>query len=242
MGKIDDLLANKQNDQIADITGAEALEHMVGEGKKYATAEDLAKAALNGQVHISKIEQENATLRDTSTSAKGIDDILAALKGQQQPPTDGNQLPADQQKPAGSDEPTVAEQIAAAFAKRDQGQVDQKEDANLNETVELLAKQYGDKATAVYAQVGHDLGIDMEALAKKSPQAVMKLVNDARPASNTNGLPQSSQTYTQEPLAGGVMTKTVIDKMFKEGKLDRNQKIVLENEMFTKLGRDKFYS
>lgn len=243
MGKIDELLANKQNDQIADVTGAEALEHMVGEGKKYATAEDLAKAALNGQVHISKIEQENADLRNSSDKAKGIDDILAALKGQQSPtsPTE-QQPPADQQPPAASDEPSVADQIKAAFAQRDQGQVDVQEDNNLNETVELLAKMYGDKANAVYTQVGQDLGIDMEALAKKSPQAVMKLVSDARPASNTNGLPQSSQQYSQEPQAGGVMTNTVIAKMFKEGKIDRNQKIVLENEMFTKLGHDKFYS
>ena len=243
MGKIDELLANKQNDQIADVTGAEALEHMVGEGKKYATAEDLAKAALNGQVHISKIEQENLDLRNSSDKAKGIDDILAALKGQQhQEEHDGNHHHDDNHEHDGSNELSVADQITAAFAQRDQGQVDKQEDKNLNETVELLAKMYGDKATAVYTQVGQDLGIDMEALAKKSPQAVMKLVTDARPASNTNGLPQSSQTYTQEPLAGGVMTKAVIDKMFKEGKLDRNAKITLENEMFTKLGHDKFYS
>lgn len=243
MGKIDELLANKQNDQIAEVSGEDALKHMVGEGAKYATVEDLAKAALNGQVHISKIEQENATLRDSTDKAKGIDDILAALKGtQHKDEDDGNHQSADQQNKGGSEEVSIADQIAAAFAKRDQGQVDVQEDKNLNETVELLAKQYGDKANEVYAKVGHDLGIDMEALAKKSPQAVMKLVNDARPASTTNGLPQSSQQYTQEPIAGGVMTKAVIAKMFADKKIDRNQKITLENEMFTKLGRDKFYS
>lgn len=243
MGKIDDLLANKQNDQIADVTGEEALKHMVGEGAKYATIEDLAKAALNGQVHISKIEQENASLRDTSDKAKGIDDILAALKGQQHKESDdGNHHDDDNHQKGGSEELSVADQISAAFAKRDQGQVDQKEEQNLTKTVDLLADMYGDKANEVYAKVGHDLGIDMEALAKKSPQAVMKLVADARPASSTNGLPSSSQTYTQEPINGGVMTKEVIAKMFKEGKIDRNAKINLENEMFTKLGHDKFYS
>lgn len=241
--KIDELLANKQNDQIADVTGEDALKHMVGEGAKYATVEDLAKAALNGQMHISKIEQENATLRDSTEKAKGVDDILAALKGQQEPaPTDGNHQPADQQKPGGSDEVSIADQIAAAFATRDQGQVDQKEDANLIETVDLLATTYGDKANEVYTQVGKDLGIDMEALAKKSPQAVMKLVADARPASNTSGLPQSTHNNTQQPIAGGVMTKSVIAQQFKDGKLDRYQKIALENEMLTTLGADKFYN
>ena len=244
MGKIDDLLANKQNDQIADVTGEDALKHMVGEGAKYATVEDLAKAALNGQVHISKIEQENADLRDSTDKAKGIDDILAALKGSQhKDEDDGNHPPADQQKPGGSDEVSIADQITAAFAKRDQGQVDKKEDANLVETVDLLAKAYGDKANEVYAQVGKDLGIDMEALAKKSPQAVMKLVADARPASNTSGLPQSTQHLNDDvTFTGGVMTKDAIAIQFKAGKLDRYQKIALENEMLTKLGADKFYS
>lgn len=244
MGKIDDLLANKQNDQIADVTGEDALKHMVGEGAKYATVEDLAKAALNGQVHISKIEQENANLRDSTDKAKGIDDILAALKGSQhKDEDDGNHLTADQQKPGGSDEVSIADQITAAFAKRDQGQVDKKEDANLVEVVDLLAKAYGDKANEVYAQVGKDLGIDMEALAKKSPQAVMKLVADARPASNTSGLPQSTQHLNDDvTFTGGVMTKDAIAIQFKAGKLDRYQKIALENEMLTKLGADKFYS
>lgn len=243
MGKIDDLLADKQKDQIADVTGEEALKHMVGEGAKYATVEDLAKAALNGQVHISKIEQENASLRDTSDKAKGIDDILAALKGQQhKDDDDGNHQHDDNHDKGDSNELSVEDQITAAFAKRDQGDVVKKEDGNLNETVDLLAKAYGDKANEVLTKVGQTLGIDMEALAKKSPQAVMKLVADARPASNTNDLPPSTQYGNLQQITGGVMTKSAIAKQFKEGKLDRYQKISLENEMLTQLGAEKFYS
>lgn len=243
MGKIDDMLANKQNDQIAEVTGEDALKHMVGDGAKYATVEDLAKAALNGQVHISKIEQENATLRDSTDKAKGIDDILAALKGtQHQQATDDTHPPADQQKPGGSDEVSVADQIKAALEQRDANTVNKAEDANVVKVIDDLAKIYGDKALDVYQQVGKEMGLDLEALAKKSPAAVMKLVADARPASNTSGLPQSTQTFTQEPISGGVMTKSAIEKQFKEGKLDRYAKIALENEMLTQLGSDKFYS
>lgn len=243
MGKIDDMLANKQNDQIAEVTGEDALKHMVGDGAKYATVEDLAKAALNGQVHISKIEQENATLRDSTDKAKGIDDILAALKGtQQQQTTDDTHPPADQQKPGGSDEVSVADQIKAALEQRDANTVNKAEDANVVKVIDDLAKIYGDKALDVYQAVGKEMGLDLEALAKKSPAAVMKLVADARPASNTSGLPQSTQTFTQDPIAGGVMTKSAIEKQFKEGKLDRYAKIALENEMLTQLGSDKFYS
>jgi len=243
MGKIDDMLANKQNDQIADVTGEDALKHMVGEGAKYATVEDLAKAALNGQVHISKIEQENATLRDSTDKAKGIDDILAALKGtQHKDEDDGNHQHADQHDKDGSNEVSVADQIKAALEQRDANTVNKAEDANVVMVIDDLSKIYGDKALDVYQAVGKEMGLDLEALAKKSPAAVMKLVADARPASNTSGLPQSTQTFTQEPISGGVMNQSAIAKQFKEGKLDRYQKIALENEMLTTLGADKFFT
>jgi hypothetical protein len=242
MGKIDDILAGKQDQQISEVTGEDALKHLVGDGAKYATVEEMAKGMLNGQLHISQIEKENAGFRDTSTQAKGIDDILAALKGQQQPPTDGNQLPADQQKPAGSDEPTVAEQITAALATRDANTVTQAEDANVVKVIDDLAKIYGDKALDVYQAVGKEMGLDLESLAKKSPAAVMKLVADARPAANNNsGLPQSSHNTDLTQVQGGVMNQTAINKQFAEGKLSRYEKIALENEMLTKLGGTEYF-
>jgi hypothetical protein len=39
------------------------LESLVGEGKKYATAEDLAKSRIAADEHIARIEQENAEYR-----------------------------------------------------------------------------------------------------------------------------------------------------------------------------------
>lgn len=241
MSKIEDLLGGKTDDALAEVTGEDALKHLVGEGQKYATVEDLAKAALNGQLHISKLEKENATFRDTDTQAKGIEEILAALKGKQSSDEDDNHHSEDHQEKDDSDTVSVADQIAAALGKRDEGYAKVKEDDNLNKTVDELAKAYGDNALTVFKEVGKSLGIDMEALAKKSPAAVMKLVSDARPAEQTNGLPPSSQTYTQQQAAGSVMTKDAIGKLFKEGKLSRDQKITLENEMLTKLGADKFY-
>lgn len=240
MGKIDDILAGNKDSAMNEISGDDALKHLVGEGAKYATVEDMAKGMLNGQVHISQIEKENATFRDTSTQAKGIDDILAALKTQQ-PPTDGNQPPADQQKPAGSDGPSVSEQITAALEQRDANTAAQAEDANVVKVIDDLGKLYGDKALDVYQAVGKEMGLDLEALAKKSPAAVMKLVADARPASNNNqGLPPSSHNNDVPQVQGDVMNHAAIKKLFEEGKLSRNEKITLENEMLTKLGSEFF--
>lgn len=241
MGKIDDLLSGKQNDALADITGEDALKHLVGEGQKYATKEDMAKAMLAGQMHITKLEKENATFRDTDTQTKGIDEILAALNGKQTKTDDDDHQHQDHDDKGGSDTPSVADQIAEAFTKRDAGYTKEKEDKNLNDTVDQLSKAYGDKALSVFNKVGDTLGIDMEALAKKSPAAVMKLVSEARPATQTSDLPPSSQMYTQQQTAGGVMNKEAIGKLYKEGKLSRDKKIALENQMLTELGSAKFY-
>jgi len=240
MGDISKLFTDGK-DNLDSISGEDALAHLVGDGNKYATPADLAKAMLHGQVHISKIEQENSSLRDSSNQAKGIDDILAALKGQQQQQDDGNHHHDDNHNKDGSDKVSVADQITAAFAKRDQGMVDATEDTNLQSTVDQLQKQYGDKALDVFEKVGKDLGIDLENLARKSPAAVMKLVTEARPATEANnGLPNGLQTNVT-PHATGLMDKAAIDKLFKEGKIKRHEKIDMENKAFTALGADTFY-
>lgn len=240
MGKIDDILAGNADQAMNDISGEDAMKHLVGEGAKYATVEDMAKAMLNGQVHISQIEKENATFRDTSTQAKGIDDILAALKGTKDS-DDGNHHDDDNHHKGGSDELSVAEQIKAALEQRDANTAAQAEDANVVKVIDDLGKLYGDKALDVYQAVGKEMGLDLEALAKKSPAAVMKLVADARPASNNNsGLPQSSHNNGVAQVQGGVMNQSAIKKQFDEGKLSRNEKITLENEMLTKLGSEFF--
>ncbi len=240
MGKIDDILAGKQDEQISEVTGEDALKHLVGEGAKYATVEEMAKGMLNGQLHISQIEKENATYRDTSTQTKGIDDILAALKGTKDL-DDGTHQDEDTHHNGDSDELSVTEQITAAFAQRDAKTVGQAEDANLIKVTDELSKLYGSNALDVFHKVGNDLGLDLESLAKKSPAAVMKLVADARPASNNNlGLQQSTHFTDVTQVQGGVMNQTAIAKLYKEGKLDRYEKISLENKMLTQLGGEFF--
>ncbi len=241
MGKIDDILAGKQDQQISEVTGEDALKHLVGEGAKYATVEEMAKGMLNGQLHISQIEKENAGFRDSDTKTKGIDDILAALKGTKDL-DDGNHHDDDTHHKGGSDELSVAEQITAALAQRDANTAGKAEDANVTKVIDDLGKLYGDKALDVYQEVGKEMGLDLEALAKKSPAAVMKLVADARPASNNNqGLPQSSHNTDLTQVQGGVMNQTAINKQFAEGKLSRYEKIALENEMLTKLGGTEYF-
>lgn len=238
MGAIDDILAGQQKDKLANVTGEDALKHLVGDDAKYKTVEDMAKAALAGQLHINDLEVENKTFRETQDKAKGIEDILAALKGQTPPvePLAGLPPVADQQPPEAPKDTSVADQIAAAFKSRDDVTAAGKAEANQKDVAAQVAKLYGDNAGKVFDDVAAKLGIDLNELAKQSPLAVLKLVADARPASNTSEF--DSTINPGVPV--DTSTRESIAAQYKAGTIDRYQKIALENAALTRLG-DKYF-
>ena len=229
-------------DDLSELTGEEALASLVGEGKKYATTEEMAKGMAYGQQHITKIEQENSELRDSATKAKGVDDILEAMKGQQTGKLDDDQH-HDDTHDKGSNQPDVQALIDGAFEKRDARTQADKEEANKKAVITKLSAKYGvGKASEIYNKVGDDLGINLDELAAKSPDAVMKLVADARPAHATDsGLPASTHRTSITSGETGILNKTAIDKMFKAGQIDVNKKHQLENKMLTELGPEEFW-
>ncbi len=237
MGTIDDILAGNQNDKLANVTGEQALEHMVGENAKYKTVEDLAKAALSGQLHISELESENKGFRESQDKSKGIDDILAALNGNKDKDDDhGNHQDDDNHQKGGEDQVSIADQIAAAFKSRDDSTVAQTAAANQAQVAKDIAASFGDNAGKVFDRVSKELGIDLNELAKQSPQAVLKLVADARPASNTSDF--NSTVNTEH--AQNNNTRESIQEQYAKGTIDRYQKIAMENEALSRLG-DKYF-
>ena len=171
-------IQNQQPPAVEEVDGTAALADLVGEGKKYATVEDLAKGHVHGQRHIGTLETETATLREQSVKAQSVEDVLAAIKGQQAPA----QAPAADQLPVPASELSVADQIAAAFGQRDQATLAQTADQNRASVIADLSKLYGAEASQLYSKVGGALGVDLDELAGKSPAAVLKLIANERPA------------------------------------------------------------
>lgn len=238
MNKMFDEAANK----LEGVSNDDALAELVGDGKKYATPGDLAKAMLHGQAHISKLENENSGFRDTANQSKGIDDILAALKGQQTTEEQqSNSGDDDNHHEQNSSSESVQDLINAAFAERDAQTVEQGAEANRKAVIDKLVEVYGGKAGDVFKNVGQELGVDLSALAGKSPDAVLKLVTDARPAKDTStGLPVGN-AGSINTTQSGVLDRAAIAQLYKDGKIDRYKKIEMENEQLTILG-DKFYN
>jgi len=234
---------NENQNENANVTSADALKLLVGDGAKYKTVEDLALATLHGQTHIATLEKENATFRESSSKQSSIEDILAAVKNQQvnqTPVVDDNQLLADQQKPDSTPvdiEATVAEMLN----KRDSAN---NATANVAAVQAALSNALGDNAGSIFTKRGEELGMDLDALSASNPQAVIKLVLQQRPAAHQDvNLPPSNFSGNLEQTnAVGDLNHEAIQVMFKAGTIKRHQKIQMENEQLTKLGSARYWN
>jgi hypothetical protein len=227
--------SNNQN----ELSGEDSLKLLVGEGCKYASVEELAKAAVNGQNHIATLEKEATTFKDIQAKQTSIDDILAAIKadGNNANNTDDNQTPADQQKP-GSEPVDIAKTVEEALARQNSANSAQ---ANTKLVSDTLSKALGDRVSTVYSKVGNDLGVDLDELSKTSPEAVIRLVvGQGQPNQNQSHLPGGRFDRDSTDLSGE-LTRSKINELYAKGGMTREAKFKLEHEQAAKLG-SKFFN
>ena len=62
------------------LTAEQLLAALIGEDKKYNTAEDASNAIMPAQEHITKLEAELATLKEASATGKSQNDMLDEMK------------------------------------------------------------------------------------------------------------------------------------------------------------------
>ena len=233
-----DLFGNdNDSQQQQDLNGEEALKLLVGEGAKYGTVEDLAKATLHAQQHIAQLEQENKTMRDAATdNGKGLTEVLDAIKAlsAERPQSDD-----DNQQPASPQESTdVQALIQSALDQHDRSG---REAANERTVKETLEKSLGQRAAEAYKAAGKSLGLDIDKLAKESPQAVINLVLGTQQKQGTLQSSASGHTAPTEHRTG-VLTYAEIQEQYKAGKLTRNQKHAMEASSIVALGSNKFWN
>jgi hypothetical protein len=163
-------------------TGADQapkLEDLVGEGKKYATPEAVAKAVVEKDNFIEQLKRETALLREemaaktTATDrTQEILDQLEALK-KIQPVTEREAYqPTERTEVKGLSLEDVEKVIQQREAR-------QKADRNVNTVKEKLVEIYGDRYGEAIKQIGEKNGLspaDLDDLAARSPQLVLNLV------------------------------------------------------------------
>ena len=215
----------KPTEEFQDKPAAEFLADLVGEGKKYANAEELARAFAHGQHHISTVESENAGYREKLTATTTVDDIMKQLKGSQEPPAPSDNTGADDPSTPPTPEPVDIE----ATVKKLLEQQTQATTANSNKS-EVLAKmqaQFGSKAGEIWDKAASELNVDLEQLASTSPAAIYKLVGvDSEVQPQQQGVPLTGDVtppqldQTQRPPEG---SKRLVKYLQDKGELTRSQ-------------------
>lgn len=136
---------DSQTSTVDTPTGAtstdEALSALVGEGRKYKTVEELAKAYVNADSFIDTLKAENRELKEQTTSAKTIDDVLERLSQQQHEKTD------DKQAPSVADITKLVEQAVTGLESKRQ------KESNLLQADALMKEAFGEKAADKFNEV-----------------------------------------------------------------------------------------
>ena len=125
-------------------TQSEMVAALVGEGKKYKTIDDLAKAYINADDFIEQLKAENRELKERVTATKTIDDVLERLKQQQSQPVD---QPATGQHIAPSDLAKLVEQTVTGLETKKQ------RESNLLKADAKMREVFGEKAAEEFAKV-----------------------------------------------------------------------------------------
>jgi hypothetical protein len=161
------------------------LEELVGDGKKYKTVDELAKAYKNADQFINTLKTENATLKETQTKTKTVEELLeefraaAASAGS---PTQGTSAPS---APPVDIVKTVDEIVAQRLTQQE---VQKQALQNTGSVVAAFSEKFGDQGEAEYIKLAQETGLSIASLnrlAATSPAAVLKLAGLTPKSANT---------------------------------------------------------
>lgn len=171
--------------QDPSITQASTLESLVGEGKKFKSAEELARAKLESDSFIGQLTGELQELRKELKAKLVQDEILKELGK-------GNQPPAAPVAPVNGAQALDPEELAKLV--RNEIQQTKQHDvaqANIVEADQFITGRFGDKEKAKQFIIdkSRDLGISVAWLmdmAAKSPKALYQVLGLDQPTSEPN--------------------------------------------------------
>lgn len=188
------------------------LEDLLGSIKRddgsqvYSSVEDALKAIPHARQHINTIQSENKELNEQVAAMK---EELAKLKGANEVVDRLAQKQEQESQPA----PSLDEEYLAQFVKQTLSATEQEKimQENGSKVSQALTEKYGEKAKEEFERVAQETGLssaDLSNLARKSPQAVLKLfgeggskVTPSTSSINTEALPQSSAPNTPPPFS-----------------------------------------
>lgn len=172
-------LFNQNNENDAAANPVEAL---VGEGKKFASVEDMARGKLEADRYI---EEQNAKIEALSKTNEKLDELYKKIS------ESGGGTPQKENPEAGTNS---AESVGGETKAPDTGDVEklveemlerkeraQAAQSNMKTVRETLIGKYGDNAAAVVREKASELNMtteEMDAVAASNPTAFFRLMGE----------------------------------------------------------------
>lgn len=175
--------------------GNPILEALVGEGKKYKTVEDLAKAYAHADVHITKITSEKAEIEERAKTMEAQLEILNKLATNPTPTTQGTTTPAVETN--AKEDPKEGDIEAKIRSTVEQLGEEQKRAANTQKVDAALIERFGEseKATEFLKTKAAELGLGVKFLtdlAASSPMAFFATVGLEATQPKSDSAPKST--------------------------------------------------
>jgi hypothetical protein len=207
-------------DQNKDEAPAEkpvSVEDLVGEGKKYSSVEELAKAYYNADSHIQKIENENKELRVKAEAKIQAEELLKGLS--QQEPVQPEQTPSDNHSHEGTGEDVQA-MVERMLNERESSA---KAATNTRLVEEALSAAFGSKAREVFETKAKELNTDLRALSAQSPQLVLQAFGVSGKAPSSSAPLPTSNMSAHSGTAPAIDGKSKLKELYNTGKLSRQE-------------------
>jgi hypothetical protein len=155
------------------------LENLVGEGKKFADPEALARGKHEADKFVEDLKRQNAELREDMEKAAKVEELLEEIRNQKE--LTANKDPNDHVDPGDTSSDQMTPDALKALIETHVSERDAKRTAtqNLAEVDKVLTEKYGEGAASILSSRADDLGMstdEMKDLAARNPKAFLRLV------------------------------------------------------------------
>lgn len=176
------------SDQLFTTEPQDVLSQLVGEGKKYATPEDLARSRLKADEFIDTLKAENRQLREEAAARAKLEDMIDRLSQRQIPePTPQDNPPEKVTKV--NEAPNVEELVKKVFDQRYAEEIAQ---TNLNKVTEYVKQTFGEDYETKFKARLSELALsskEAQALAINNPNAFIRILGQAPQKPMDTGAP-----------------------------------------------------
>ena len=211
-----------------DVDAATATALLVGEGKKYKTADEAIKALYHSQKFIPRLEQELREERAKLQERKNGEDLLALLEAKLKAPSNEPSPKVNENKdPSNTGNPMTQDDITNLLKNTlAQDRAQEQATNNLNRVIETLKSAWGpgfQQDLRAKAQAMHVSEEYLSDLAKKSPDVFLSAVGlTAKKGNGTASLDvlptRSSQGSSFGSSSNEVRNNDYYNKLMKDNK------------------------